>query len=287
MPMSVTVLLFAAGTAAGLAGTVAGLASLFSYPALLACGLPATAANVTNTVALAVGSVTAVPSSRPELTGQAAALRRLVLPCAAGSAAGAALLLMTPPGVFERVVPVLVGGASLTILAGGGRRAAARRARQGNPGGGSPAGAGAGAAVGPGGAAAAGAGPGPGVGAAPRARRRAATVGTFAVTVYSGYFAAASGVVLLALLLATTAESLTRATALRNVLMVVVDAVAALGFAAFGPVDWTAAVPLTAGLLLGSWLGPRLVRVLPAGPLRVAIGLAGLGLAVKLAYDAF
>ncbi|MGW8379320.1 sulfite exporter TauE/SafE family protein [Streptomyces sp. ODS28] len=237
-----------AGVAAGVTGTVAGLASLFSYPALLGAGLPATVANVTNTVALAVGNVTVVPSSRRELRGQRAAIVRLGVACAAGSAAGAALLLVTPPGVFERVVPFLVGGASVVIL---------RRQPSG------------------------GDGPGGTV-------KWSAVGGMFAVALYSGYFAAASGVVMLALLLATSAsEGLLRSNALKNVLVGIADVVAAAGFAVFGHVAWGMAVPLTLGLLAGSWLGPPLARRLPARALRVGIGVAGLGLAVKLGVDAF
>jgi hypothetical protein len=83
-------LLVAAGVAAGLCGSVAGLASLFSYPALLAAGLPATAANVTNTGALTFSSVGAAASSRPELSGQGP-------PCA-GSRSSASPVARRVPG---------------------------------------------------------------------------------------------------------------------------------------------------------------------------------------------
>ena len=111
-------LLAGAGIAAGLTGSIAGLASLFSYPALLAAGLPATAANVTNTVSLAVGSLSTITSSRPDLVGQAGIARRLGLICAAGGAAGASLLLVTPSGLFARIVPFLVAAASVLMLLG-------------------------------------------------------------------------------------------------------------------------------------------------------------------------
>ena len=78
-------LLVAGGLGAGLSGTMAGLASLFSYPALLAAGLPAVAANVTNTVALTVTSVGSAAGSRPELTGQWANLSAEALAAARAS----------------------------------------------------------------------------------------------------------------------------------------------------------------------------------------------------------
>ena len=127
-------LLVAGGLGAGLSGTMAGLASLFSYPALLAAGLPAVAANVTNTVALTVTSVGAAAGSRPELTGQWPTVRRFATLTALGGALGAALLLVTPPGAFEKVVPVLVGGAAAVLLFQPRIRAAVlRRARARTP----------------------------------------------------------------------------------------------------------------------------------------------------------
>ena len=243
------VLLLAAGLAAGIAGSVAGLASLVSYPALLAVGLPALTANVTNTVALVTYSLSAASFSRAELAGQAGRLRRLALITAIGGAAGAALLLSTPAEVFEQLVPLLIGGASLVLLLQ------------------------------------------PGItrltGGVVDERSPAVAAGVFAVGVYGGYFGAAAGVVLLALLTVSVSEPLARLVAVRNVSMGLANAVGAIGFALFGPVRWAAAAPLAAGFLLGGVLGPGLVRRLPGARLRVAIALLGLGLAVKLAFDTF
>ncbi|HWN32972.1 MAG TPA: sulfite exporter TauE/SafE family protein [Pseudonocardia sp.] len=248
-------LLIGAGIAAGLAGSIGGLASLFSYPALLAAGLPATAANVTNTVSLAVGSLSTITSSRPDLVGQAGTARKLGLVCAVGGATGAGLLLLTPSDLFIRIVPFLVGGASVLLLIG--RR---RPDQLGQP---APLGAGAGQ------------------------RRPGMTAAVLAVSVYGGYFGAAAGVLMLALLLAALPETLIRVNALKNVLLGLANVIAAVGFAVFGPVSWLAAVPLTIGLLLGSWFGPPVVRRLPTNLLRVGIAVAGIGLAVKLGLDAF
>ncbi len=79
-------LLVLAGVGAGLCGTVAGLASLISYPALLAAGLTPLAANVTNTTALLGGTVGAALGSRPELAGQG---RRLLVLCGQAALGGA------------------------------------------------------------------------------------------------------------------------------------------------------------------------------------------------------
>ena len=109
--------LAAAGVAAGILSTVVGLASVVSYPALLAIGLPPLAANMTNTVSLLFTGVGAAVGSRPELSGQATRVRRLGTIAALGGGAGAALLLITPSQTFVRLAPVLIGAASLALLA--------------------------------------------------------------------------------------------------------------------------------------------------------------------------
>jgi uncharacterized protein len=243
------VLLLVAGVVAGVAGSVAGLASLVSYPALLAAGLPALTANVTNTVALVTYSLSATAFSRRELAGQGERVRRLATVTVAGGATGAALLLSTPAEVFELLVPLLIGGASLTLLL---QPQITRLA-----------------------------------GGMVDERSPALLAGVFAVGVYGGYFGAAAGVVLLALLTVSVAEPLARLVAARNLSLGLANAMAAVAFALFGPVRWTAAAPLAAGFLVGGSLGPALVRRLPGARLRVAIALLGLGLAVKLGVDTF
>jgi uncharacterized membrane protein YfcA len=91
---------------------------------------------------------------------------------------------------------------------------------------------------------------------------------------------------MLAILSAVSRQPLARVNAAKNLIAGASNAVAAVVFAVVGPVHWVAAVALAAGSLAGGWLGPAVVRRIPAGPLRVAIAVAGLGLAVKLAFDA-
>ena len=110
------VMLFAAGILGGLTGSIAGLASVATYPALLVAGLPPVTANVTNTVALVFNGVGSVLGSRPELAGQRTLLTRALPFAVFGGVTGAALLLSTPAEGFEKIVPVLLGFASLAIL---------------------------------------------------------------------------------------------------------------------------------------------------------------------------
>ena len=283
--------LLGVGVLAGIVSTVASLASVVSYPALLALGLPPVSANVTNTVALMFTAVGAAAGSRPELSGQRARVLRLGLLTAAGGGAGAALLLTTPARGFEYVAPVLIAAGSLVILR---RPAPASPAAAGDGtsagGDGTPAG-GDGTPAGGDGTPAGGDGV-PDSGSAPAAATReregwGSRAGVFAVAVYVGYFGAAGGVLMLALLLRLFRQSLARTNALKNVISGLANAVAGIAFAIFGPVRWSAALPLAAGFLIGGWIGPKIVRRLPARGLRAFIGLCGLAVAVRLAVGTY
>jgi len=238
--------LLGVGVLAGIVSTVAALASVVSYPALLALGLPPVSANVTNTVALMFTAVGAAGGSRPELAGQGRRALRLGMLTAAGGGAGAALLLLTPARGFEFVAPVLIALGSLVIL----RRPVPERR-------------------------------------ADPAAGWLSCAGVFAVAVYIGYFGAAGGVLMLAVLIHLFRQPLARTNALKNVISGLANAVAGVAFAIFGPVQWTAALPLAAGFLAGGWIGPSLVRRLPAGGLRVFIGICGLAVAIRLAISAY
>ena len=278
--------LVAAGVAAGVLSTVVGLASVVSYPALLAIGLPPLAANMTNTVSLLFTGVGAAVGSRPELTGQVTRVRRLGTIAALGGGAGAALLLVTPSQTFVRLAPILIGAASLALLPPSrqdraARRGAGRDREQCHHGAGPDRdGHGCGAGLDrderP-----CGAGPG-------RDERRPwLLAGVFGVAVYIGYFGAAGGIVMLALLIALVAEPLARVNAVKNMLGAIGNAVAAVAFAVFGHVDWAAVVPLAAGFLVGGWTGPALVRRIPGPALRIGVAVCGLAVAVKLGVSAY
>lgn len=242
-------MLLCAGLAGGLAGSITGLASLFSYPALLAVGLGPIAANVTNTVALVGVGAGAALGSRTELEGQAVRVRELAVAAVLGGGTGAGLLLLTPSDTFERIAPWLIGVASLTILL---------RPRVREPGEGGRHGAG-----------------------------PALVGGVFLIGVYGGYFGAAAGVMLLALLLVLSDDTLARSNALKNVVLAMANLVAAVGFGLLGPVHWLAVVPLGLGLFAGGRLGPIVVRHSNPVVLRTLIGIAGIALAIKLGADAY
>lgn len=241
--------LLAAGTLGGIASTVASVASVVSYPVLLALGLPPLSANVTNTMSLVLTGAGSVLGSRPELAGQRGRVLRFGAVTALGGATGAAILLLAPASAFGVVVPVLIGAASLLLLAQPMIR---------------------------------GMSPRPG---AEQSRWRLA--GVFGVAAYVGYFGAAGGVLLLAMLAAMISESLVRLNAIKNAISGAANGVAAVIFAVFAPVHWLFVPTLAAGFLIGGFTGPRLVRRLPVRALRVIVSLCGLALAVKLGAAAY
>jgi uncharacterized membrane protein YfcA len=243
------VLLFAAGIGGGLAGSIAGLASVTTYPALLLVGLSPVAANITNTIALVFNGIGSVWGSLPELKSQRVRLTRLVPVGVVGGAAGAALLLSIPAEGFEKVVPVLIA-VSAVLIALPQRQRAMGTSRS-------------------------------------TAQRIVEAVGVLAICVYGGFFGAAAGVLLLALFLRTDSESMADANATKNVVLGIANGVAAIVFIVLTPIHWLAVVPLGIGCLIGSRLGPVIVRHAPTTPLRLAIAVGGMALAIKLGFDAY
>jgi uncharacterized membrane protein YfcA len=236
------------GIVAGTASSAGAIGSLISYPVLLAVGIPPLAANVTNSVSVVGIGVGSTLGSRPELRGTGRRLARWSVLTCSGALVGVALLLLTPAGFFAWIVPFLIALASLLLLFQP-RISAWREGRAGG-------------------------------------HRRLLIAGLSAVSIYDGYFGAASGVMMLALLLLTVESNLARANALKNALLGIADVVAAVAFAIFGPVHWGAALPLGLGFLLGGVLGPRITRRVPSHVLRTVIATAGLGLAVWLLVQA-
>lgn len=232
-------LLALAGLGAGTVNGAAGGGSLVSFPALLATGHGAIAANVTSTVGIVTGYAGGVAGHRRELAGQRPRIRSLAPVVVAGAVAGAVLLLVTPDGAFDAAVPWLILAACALFAA---QPALARRVRSR-----------AGDRIG-----------GRDIGWGVRAA-------TFAGAVYGAYFGAGLGVILLAVLGIGLDDELVRLNGLRGVLALVVNLVAAVTFALVAPVAWGAAGILAGTALVGGWIGARAARRLPAPVLRAVV----------------
>ena len=243
--------LLVAGVASGLTGSITGLASLVSYPVLLAIGLPPITANVTNTVSVVFSGLGSISASGPELGGRWVELRWFIMAGLLGGACGAVLLLVTSSASFKDAVPWLIAGASLAVIA-------VRRVH-----------------------------PTEATGNDPVRASGATMLGVALVAIYGGYFGAAAGVMLIALLAAKLDTSFARVAAIRILVLTTSNFVAAIIFIFASSVRWSACVPLAAGYFLGGRLGPRVIRLLPVALLRFVISILGLGLAVWLGIQAY
>jgi len=245
-PVEAALLLLGAGVVAGVVGSSGGVSSLVSYPALLGVGIPPLPANIANLVAgVAIAPGTAL-SSRLELADARSVLIRLLPVSVAGTVLGAGLLLVTPPGVFARVVPFLVLAGSMVLIVQPALLKLRGRADV-EDGSASP---------------------------------TVLLIG--AVSVYGGYFGAGSGVMLLAVLLLLVDSRVPPANAIKNLLLGAISLAAGAVFIAIRPVPWSAVLPLAAGLLVGSSIGPIIVRHLPPSLVRWIAASFGLMLAAYL-----
>ncbi len=233
-----------AGMAAGTINTVVGSGTLITFPTLLAFGVPPVTANVSNTIGLVPGSVSGAIGYRAELAGQRDRLLRLGTASLVGGALGAGLLLWLPSAAFDTIVPVLIGlGVMLVVLGPAiSRRVAARAAVRDQ---------------------------------SLENGARWVWPAVAVAGVYGGYFGAAQGVILVAILGIGVADSLQRHNATKNVLAGIVNAVAALIFIAVADVDWMVAGLIAAGSVVGGQLGATVGRRLPALVLRGLIVVVG------------
>jgi uncharacterized membrane protein YfcA len=231
-----------AALAAGAVNAIAGGGSLLTFPALVAVGLPAVTASVTNTVALLPGYLGATAAQRRELRGQARRLWALVPLAIAGGLGGGLLLLHTSESLFRVIVPFLIlFAAALLSLQDVIRKRLLARARH----------------------------------------REALTwalppVGLAAV--YGGYFGAGVGVIMLAFLAIALDDDLIRLNALKQALSLACNLAAATFFLSSGRIDWTITGVMSGGALVGGVLGGALVSRIPPRVLRWVIVTFAVGL---------
>jgi uncharacterized membrane protein YfcA len=222
-----------AAIAAGAVNALAGGGTLITFPMLIAVGVPAITANVTNTVALCPGYLGATLAQWTDLRDQKTRLWLLLPAGAVGGIIGGILLLNTEERLFQALVPFLILLASGLLAVQNPLRAwLVRRAQQ--------------------------------KGSAP-ASEKGAIIPVSLAGIYGGYFGAGLSVIVLAVLGLTLDDSLTRLNALKQGISFSVNVAAAIFFLFSGQVIWSAALVMAVGALLGGALGGRLAgRVKPA-----------------------
>jgi uncharacterized membrane protein YfcA len=235
--------LLSAALVAGAVNAVAGGGSMISFPALLVAGYPAKTANVTNTVALWPGYLGGSLGYREELGPQRRRIAFLLGPSVLGAIAGSAILLSTSEDAFETIVPFLILFG--TTLMGFQRQL---------------------------------------TDFAERHRFVARThdhfppllqVAVFLLAVYGAYFGAGLGIITLAILGVLIPDDLQRLNALKGMSSLLINAVAVVYFAAFGPVEWVPAAAMSIGALAGGYVGAGVARTLGQERLRFAIVVFG------------
>jgi uncharacterized membrane protein YfcA len=238
----------AAGMAAGAINTLVGSGTLITFPVLLAFGYSPVTANVSNNIGLVPGSVAGAIGYRRELVGHRRRTLRFGLASLFGGITGAVLLLLLPQSAFEAIVPVFIGIALVSIVLQPrlDRLVAEHRPPPDAHGTGLP------------------------------------RVLVYVAGIYGGYFGAAQGILLLAILGLALPDDLQRINALKNVLAGVVNGVAALVFIAVADVAWGPAALIAAGSVAGARLAARYGRRLSAEALRAVIVVVGGAAIVQL-----
>ena len=255
--------IFVAGVGAGTLNAIVGSGSLITFPTLLAFGIPPVVANVSNNVGLVPGNASAAWGYRRELAGQRSRLLWLGIFSALGSVAGAAALLALPAGAFKLIVPalILLSCALVLLQPKLSARIAARRERERQDAGAED-------------------------GSPDRAARGGPVLagGLLGAGIYGGYFGAAQGVLVIGLLGTFLDEPMQRINGAKNVLVGIVNGVAAIVYIIFAHVSWIVVLLIAVGSTAGGLIGARVGRRLPATALRIFIVVIGVVAAARLIF---
>lgn len=233
------VLLGAAALAAGGVNAIAGGGSLISFPALLALGMPAVVASMTNTVAMCPGYFGGMVAQRRDLAGQGKRVLHLLPLSAVGSVAGAWILMHTSERSFQTLVPFLLLFAAILLSLQKRLRAFLMK----HTGGGHS--------------------------------LALALVPVGLCAVYGAYFGAGLGMMILAVLGVVIDDTLTRMNAVKQLLTLIINVIAAGIFLTVGTVAWDAALVVAIGALIGGYIGGTIASRVPEAVLRwIVIGVA-------------
>ncbi len=242
------VLVGLAATAAGLVNALAGGGTLITFPMLTAIGVPAIAANITNTVALCPGYFGATLAQSKDLQGQRARLWTVLPAGIVGGLLGGILLLISGEKIFRAIVPFLILLASGLLAVQDPVRAwVARRTRAAS---GQP------------------------------ASEKWVALPVALAGIYGGYFGAGVSVIILAVLGVVLEDTLTRLNALKQFVAFSVNVTAAIFFLFSGQVVWSAALVMAVGALLGGALGGRLAGRIQPATLRWMVVVIGVVVAI-------
>ena len=244
--------MFGTAVVAGAINTVAGGGTLLTFPTLIWLGMPSVMANATNTVAIWPGTLGSVWGYRRELSGVHRRVYALVIPSIIGGTAGAILLRFTPTEVFDRLVPILIFFATVVFMMQEWFQRLFTQARSE-------------AHEGP-------------------KWLAEAMLFQLAVAVYGGYFGAGIGILMLAALAIMGHTNIHQMIALKNLLAVCINGVAAVYFIITGLVSWPHVIVMAVGAILGGVSSARIARRLGQQTVRRMVIVLGFAMAISLMF---
>lgn len=248
MPTFLQFLLAAlAAMAAGAVNALAGGGTLITFPALVALGVPAVAANVTNTVALSPGYLGGTLAQKKDLQGQGRRLWQVLPAAVIGGVLGGFLLLKTGEKLFTELVPYLILLASGLLAIQAPVRAWLSRRTESNQGTG---------------------------------LEKFSWLPVGLASIYGGYFGAGLSVIVLSALGLTVEDNMTRLNALKQAIAFAVNVAAAVFFVFSGQVIWTLAIVMAAGALIGGTLGGKLAGKIKPSTLRWTVVIIGVMISI-------
>jgi uncharacterized protein len=238
-----------AALAAGAVNALAGGGTLITFPMLVALGVPAVSANVTNTVALCPGYLGGTLAQKKDLQGQGKRLWLVVPAAIIGGVLGGWLLLRTGEKLFTDLIPWLILLASgLLAIQDPVRTWLTRRM-----------------------------GAGQGVGL-----EKLSWLPVGLASVYGGYFGAGLSVIVLSALGLTMNDTMTRLNALKQGIAFAVNVAAAIFFVFSGQVVWPLAIVMAVGALIGGTLGGKLAGKIKPSTLRWTV--VTIGVIISIIY---
>lgn len=232
---------------AGILTGIVGMASLTLYPVLLSVGIAPITANATITVAQVGGGLGTVTSSLRELHGHWKQAFQIAFLNTLGGVFGAIILIHSSNAGFKKIVPVFIMAAGIMILS------PKRSGRQADT----------------------------------RLATFVSWLSTFLVGIYAGYFGAASGLLMIAVLSKIVHENYAIYNSMRNFASFCNNIVAAIMFICTIPIAWEVIIPLLLGLFTGGYIGPIIVRYIPSNVIKLAVGVFAVILAFVLGYQAY
>ncbi|MCZ3622072.1 sulfite exporter TauE/SafE family protein [Lactobacillus mulieris] len=243
----VFIFLVAAGILAGIVSVVSSMASLVSYPALLLAGVSPVYANVTNTAALIFTGMGAAVSSVKELKNSWRNYIKYIILILIGAVIGSFLVVIFPGKIFEKLVPFFVLFSAFLFLVSGKKSTYQRRENN----------------------------------------QLIAQIEMFAAGVYTGYFGAAAGILMLIALLSVSKDSFVVVNAVKNVIGSLGNLIALVIFLFTSKVYWAKAIPLALGLFIGGFLGQKIIKFLPVKAVRIITFIFAVFLAIYLGWQAY